>query len=220
MSIYMPEERQYELAPAGTHVATCRLVVDIGTQEGQYGKKRQLVFGWELPDELTEEDNEPFRIYRRYTYTSDRRSALRTDIESWLGRVLTADDFGRLDLTEMLGRTCMIGIKHETRQDGRAVSSIASIMAPPRGTPARRPVIGEAISFSLEDRPLRLPEFEPRERWISELIQKSPEHARATGAKPAAGSPAERLRAHLATPAEKPAPKPEPDSDLDDEIPF
>ena len=219
MAIVMPEERQYELVPAGTHVATCRLVVDLGTQEGQYGEKRQILFGWELPEELTER-GEPFGIYRRYTYTSDRRSALRTDIESWLGRGLTSNDFGKLDLAEMLGRSCLLGVKHENRE-GRNFANITSVMLPPRGTPERRSVIGDAISLSLDDRPFRKHEFEALPQWIRELIQKSPEYAKACGHRPvaaAASTTAERLRSHLAAPS--PAKGERQPNDLDDAVPF
>ena len=65
MPIVMPEERQFELPPAGTHLATCLRVVDVGTQNGQYGLRRQIIIGWELPDELTER-GDPFTLARRY----------------------------------------------------------------------------------------------------------------------------------------------------------
>ena len=51
MPITLPEEQAYELAPAGSHTAVCLRVVDLGTQAGMYGPKRQILISWELPDD-------------------------------------------------------------------------------------------------------------------------------------------------------------------------
>ena len=115
MAITLPEEKSYELSPPGSHTAICFRVVDLGTQFGMYGPKRQILISWELPDEQMA-DGRPFTVSRRYTFSSNRKSALRADIEGWLGRVLTATDFGRFDLSQLLGSTCLVGIKHETRE--------------------------------------------------------------------------------------------------------
>jgi len=125
MSIYMPEEKSFELPPAGAHIAVCNRVVDLGTQPS-FGPKHQILLSFEFPDELMS-DGRPFSISRRYNYTSAANSTLRADIEGWLGRALTAKDFGKLDLTKMLGRTCTLGIKHQSR-NGRDYANIVSIM--------------------------------------------------------------------------------------------
>ena len=54
----------YEPCPEGTHAATCVEVLDIGTQETQYGDKPQVVFGFEL----AEEDSTGRRYFRRRTH--------------------------------------------------------------------------------------------------------------------------------------------------------
>src|SRR5215472_15697436 len=113
MPIVMPSEKPRELAPPGSHIAICHMVVDLGTQPGgRYKARRQILISWELADELRS-DGQPFSISRRYGYSSDTKATLRQDIESWLGRVLTGADLGKLDLTELLGRTCTLGIKQE-----------------------------------------------------------------------------------------------------------
>ena len=108
MPIVMPEEQSYELAPPESHTAVCFRVVDFGTQAGMYGPKLQILFSWELPDELMR-TGRPFEISRRYTLSSNRKSALRADIEGWLGRTLKPADFGQFDLSQLLGTTCLIG---------------------------------------------------------------------------------------------------------------
>src|SRR5215469_18096332 len=37
------------LVPAGTHHAVCYCVADLGTQETTFGRKPQLLIGWEFP---------------------------------------------------------------------------------------------------------------------------------------------------------------------------
>ena len=165
MPIFMPNETSRELIPAGSHTAVCYRVIDCGTQPTSYGPKRQILFGFELPDELMS-GGQPFVISRRFTYSADRKSALRCEIESWLGRPLTAADFGKFDLSEMLGRTCMIGIKHDVRE-GRTYANVTSIMRPPKGVPERLSVINPATALSLDDRPFPAFEFESLPDWLA-----------------------------------------------------
>src|SRR6516164_954247 len=143
MPITLPEEQFYELTPAGSHTAVCFRVADLGTQAGMYGPKPQSLISFELPDEQMA-DGRPFTISRRYTLSSNRKSALRADIEGWLGRVLTPSDFGRFDLSQLLGTTCLIGIKHETREDGRTFANVTSVMKRPKTVPERLSCNNEA----------------------------------------------------------------------------
>jgi hypothetical protein len=219
MPITLPEEQFYELTPAGSHTAVCFRVADLGTQAGMYGPKPQILISFELPDEQMA-DGRPFTISRRYTLSSNRKSALRADIEGWLGRVLTASDFGRFDLSQLLGTTCLIGIKHETREDGRTFANVASVMKRSKAVPERVvPCINEAIALSLADRPFRQHEFEQLPQWVRDAIARSPEYEMATKPqKQISAGTKQRLKAIL---ADSPAPKLEPEvEDLDDSIPF
>src|SRR6516164_8022450 len=119
MPIYLPKETEsLILAPAGTHSAVCSRIVDLGTQSTTYGPKPQILISWELTDEAAVEER-PFTVSRVYNLSVNRKSALRSDVEGWLGRTLAAADFGRFDLAELLGRTCTVSIRHDDR-DGRA----------------------------------------------------------------------------------------------------
>jgi hypothetical protein len=217
MPIVLPDEQTYELAPPGSHTATCFRVVDVGTQPGTYGAKWQILVSWELPEEPMQ-DGRPFTISRRYTLSSNRKAALRTAVEGWLGRTLTAADFGKFDLSQLLGTTCLIGIKHETRETGRTFANVVSVMKRPKAVPERLPCSNEAVAFSLADRPFRAHEFEQLPQWLREMISRAPEYEVAT--RPQSNVNAgtrKRLRAIL---ADSPAPKPTPDTELDDRIPF
>src|SRR5215469_18163395 len=137
MTIVLPDLKQRELVPAGTHLGICTTIADLGTQAGPYGSKRQLYIAWELPDELRS-DGKPFVIGKFYTLSSDPKATLRQDIESWEGRPLTQADFGKFDISTRVGSTCMLGIAHKTNDNGGAPRAVvASVLRAPKGTPAR-----------------------------------------------------------------------------------
>jgi hypothetical protein len=213
----MPEERSFELPPPGSHVAVCFRIVDLGTQTGQYGPRAQILFSWELPDEL-QADGRPFTISRRYGLSSGRKSSLRADVEGWLGRVLTGNDFGKFDLSTLLGTTCLIGIKHEVREDGRTFANVTSVMRRPKAVAERMPPSNEAVSLSLAERPFRRFEYEQLPEWVRNVIAQSPEYAAAIAPRPPViAATKQRLKGIL---ADHPAPKPEPVvQPLDDELP-
>jgi len=175
----MPEERPRDLPPTGAHTAVCFRVIDLGTQQTPFGTKRQVYISWELPDERMG-NGQPHTAGRYYTYSSDERATLRGDIEGWLGRPLTNSDFGKFDLTTLLGMTCLLGIKHETKND-KTRAAIASVMKPAKGVQPRLPLINPGIALSLNDRPFDFLSFEQLPSWLRETIAKSPEYSAATG---------------------------------------
>jgi hypothetical protein len=215
MPITLPEEKQRELPPSGTHGAVCSLVADLGTQPGgKYPARRQVLLSFELTDEARVDGN-PFVVSRTFGFSSTAGSHLRAFLESWFGRSLTADDFGKMDLAERLGATCMLGIMHETRDDGRIFANISSVMAPAKGTPTRLPPRGPAMSFSLSDRPFDRETFEALPEWIRQKIAASPEYKDIINPAASLVSVEERLRARLASSASAPA-SPNPAEQLRD----
>jgi hypothetical protein len=218
MPIIMPEERSYELPPPGSHTAICFRVIDLGTQQSTFGAKPQIMFSWELTDELMA-DGKPFGISRRYTFSANRKAALRQDVEGWLGRVLTGSDFGKLDLSELLGSACLIGVKHEMREDGRTFANVVSVMKRAKGVPERMSPTNEAVSFSLADRPFRQHDYDCLPSWLQEVIARSPEYREVIAASKqptvSVKTASRKLRSIMAdAPASKPVENP-----LDDVIP-
>jgi hypothetical protein len=205
MPILMPEEKIYEIPPAGAHTAICIRIVDLGTQTSQFGAKPTLWVGWELADERTSE-GKPFAIGRHYNWSSAPRAALRQDIEGWLGRTLSATDFGKLDLTDFLGRTCVLAIKHEAQAD-RTRAVINAVMKPPKGVKGRMSPSVPGIALALGDRPFDYGSYEALPPWLRDTIAKSPEYQAAVN--PGAGPP--RPLAPRSVPLRE---------ELSDEIPF
>jgi hypothetical protein len=228
--IPMPALRPRELPPAGSHIGVCYALVELGTQsvefEGKRELKSQLRISFELPGERMS-DNRPFVIGRTFTYSSDPRSALRCEIESWLGRPLANEEFGRLDLAERVGCSAVVGIKHAAGKNGD-YAQLTGIMKVPQGVPERQAPINPVVVFSFAA-------FDPEiyrqlPNWLQEVIARSPEYrALGKGGAPSELTVTERLRQMLNRPAVAATAPPAPATpatplpplrdDLDDDIP-
>jgi hypothetical protein len=220
----MPRQQTREIATAGSHLGVCYQLVELGTQptefQGQSGKRPQLRFTFELRDQLLQ-DGHPMAIGRTYTYSSDPRATLRQDIEGWLGRPLTEDDFGELDLAERIGCTAVLGVKHELGRNGREYANLASIMRPPASVMERMPPINPPLVFSLAafDRDT----YDALPEWMRGTIAKSPEYqAIIRAAEPLLDDPLPtRLKKRLQPPAGRPETQAvSQGDDIDDDIPF
>src|SRR5690554_5665654 len=105
--------KTYPPAPAGTHLAICVQVIDIGTQYSRYYDKwsHKVLIGWELPDEQNE-DGEPWLVWNRYTLSLHENSALRGHLQSWRGRSFTEEELKGFHLKNILDKPCMLTITH------------------------------------------------------------------------------------------------------------
>lgn len=144
----------FDIAPAGNHVAICYGVVDLGEHEqewqGKVSLKHRVRISWELCDELMS-DGRPFSISKEYTLSLNEKATLRHDLESWRGRPFTDAELSGFDIFVLLGKPCMVNVVHKPKRDGSggyaAVSSVAAI---PKGMPARDQV-NPSIRFSMEE---------------------------------------------------------------------
>ena len=218
MRITIPREREREIAPAGSHNATCYCCVDLGTQSTPYGAKRQLYVAWELPNELNSK-GKPFQVGKFYNLTGDARGALRQDLESWFGRVFDQGELERIDLLEeLIGRTGTLGLMHQANQNGQLRAQVASIMLPRRGTAERLQVVNAPIKFGLEDG-LDRNAYDELPEWLRNIVARSPEYQQAVA--PEMQRPTDvRLKEHLGGKKRPAAGTAGADRDLDDEIPF
>ncbi len=168
-------------APAGNHVARCFSVVDCGThtETGPFGTKtnRKIKISWELPDELhtfkEERGPEPFSVHKQYNFTTNEKSGLRKDLESWRGKPFTAEELETFDLKNLVGAPCMLNVVHVTKAD-RTYANIQGISPIPKSlkntlpAPHNPPVFwtvgdGQDATFS------KLPEF--MQKYILEAAE-------------------------------------------------
>lgn len=127
----------FVLCPAGTHLAVCVDVVDLGqvktTWQGKEKTQHKARLVWQINERNA--DGKPFIAQRRYTVSLDERAALRKDLESWRGRTFSEDELNGFDVESVIGVGCMLSVVHETR-DGKTYDNVNAVMRPPRGTAA------------------------------------------------------------------------------------
>jgi len=127
--------------PAGSHIAICDMVIDIGIQPGtgMYPKPKQQVYiRFELPNERIEFEKDgkkqvsPAVIGRTYTASMNEKANLRHHLESWRGKQFTDEEAESFDVAAILGKPCMITVMHSQKGD-RTYANIAGIGGLPKG---------------------------------------------------------------------------------------
>jgi hypothetical protein len=218
MRITIPREQPREIAPPGSHDATCYCIADLGTQTTQYGAKRQIYIAWKLPDEKTTKGR-PHALGKFYNLVSDARGNLRQDLESWLGRVLQDNELCEIDLcSELIGRTATLGVAHDLDKNSRPRAVVTSVMLPRRGVPQRTQTLNAPMAFGLEDG-FDKAVYDILPEWLRGIITRSPEYKQAIAPDATKGTTAERLKRHLGN-GEEDGSLPRAEDDLDDDIPF
>lgn len=174
---------QRPLTPAGTHLAFCYSVVDLGThtEEGQYGKKtnRKIRVSWELPEERAVFDpskgEQPYSISKTYNFTMGEKSTLRRDLEAWRGKSFTPKEMDEFELRKIVGTSCMVTVKHADK-GGTTYDNVDSVTSVPRS------LKDAALNMDTHNATLyyevSLGEGEPFNRlpdWMKDMIRASKE---------------------------------------------
>lgn len=161
------------IIPAGTHVARCYGMIDLGTQYSEkFGNwSHKVLVQWELPNELMD-DGRPLAISKKYTISLNEKSNLRKDLESWLGRSITEkEEREGFSLGSMLGAPCLLSIIH-TENGNKVYANVAGVMSVPKGTTVPD-LVNPLVSYDVENGAdgvfAKLPE------WIRAMIAESRE---------------------------------------------
>lgn len=182
-----PNESNFAPAPNGPHPAACFRIIDLGTQDGSYkGKatrKRKLMISWELFTEETMTDGRPFIVSKTFTWSMSEKAGLRQMLESWRGKAFEDADFdqkGGFQIQSILGKPCLLNIKHETAQDGsgKVYANIDSITRLPKGMTVGGPTNPMTFVWLSHDE-FDARAFESLSDRLKETIQKAPEYRQA-----------------------------------------
>jgi hypothetical protein len=185
MFLPQPTEGNFEPAPAGTHVAICYRVIDLGTQESVYnGEKksaRKVMISWEFPNEV-KADGKPFVVSAIYTWSMHEKSTLRKTLEAWRGAAFTEADFKpptAFDVRNILGKSCTLSVVHVQKGD-RTYANVSSVGKAMKGavTPA---LVNDTVYLWLH--PDRFDEavFNSLSEHLRTKIAGSPEYAALRG---------------------------------------
>ena len=208
--MYIPEPSggDFELAPAGAHVATCFRFIDLGMQlidyQGQKKTQRKVLLSWELSEErLTKGEfaGQPFTVGKKYTWSMSEKASLRKDLESWRSRAFVEADFkgpNRFNIRNVVGASCLLQISHEDN-DGKTYANIKAITSLPKGMVKPEP-INKPVYFCLEKEFFDNSVLDGLSDKLKDIIKVSPEYLELIGA----GTPEKQTFVR----------------DLDDEVPF
>lgn len=150
----------FTLVPAGTHLAVCDQVVDLGKQRivsQMYGEsvKHQVYIRWQITEERVEWEVDgqkkegPAVIGKTYTLSLGDKANLRKDLQAWRGKPFTPDELRGFDIAKLLGVPATITVTH-TEKDGKTYSNVASVGGIPKGMP-KPGLEGEALLYDNEN---------------------------------------------------------------------
>lgn len=161
---------------AGTHIARCVSIIDIGMQHSEYqGKptsREQIIIGWEVPEERvqTEDGDKPAFASEFFTNSLNEKAKLRHVLESWRGLAFTEAELEGFDLQAILDKPCQLTVIHEAKADGGVKAKISgvtplhkSMTCPPRENPL--------VVFDIDNPDMKL--FDSFSDGMKKLIEKS-----------------------------------------------
>lgn len=181
MASIIVSEKTGPQVPAGTHVATCFRIVDLGLQpDTGFGEKEKLVLFFELPHERIVIDGKevPMGISKFYTKSLGKRASLRKDLEAWRGRPFTKEELEGFKMEAILGKSCQLQVI-----DDEGKSKIAAIVGLPKGTdvpPAQNPLVEYSVSEGRES-----PKFAKLPEWVRTMAEQCAEWNPSSQSKPA-----------------------------------
>ena len=116
---------QREPVKAGMHVATCYMLVDLGTHIGrpEYGSKRErkVQLAWEIASQRVEFEkdgeqiNRPAAVYKKFTASLHEKSTMLKILKSWRERDFTPEELEGFDMKSIIGAPCLINITHSPK---------------------------------------------------------------------------------------------------------
>lgn len=175
----------YKPIDAGTYVARCFSMVQIGTVESEYmGETKELNkvrVTWELPNELKVykegEDAKPLTVSKKFTLSLHEKANLRKFLESWRGKSFNEEEAKKFNISKLLGVPCMLSVIHKTSKQGKVYADISSVSSLPKGLECP-PQINSNFEFSFT--PYEQDKFDSLPDWLKDEIKTSKEYKQMT----------------------------------------
>jgi hypothetical protein len=174
----------FKRVPAGSHIARCFSVADLGTHttNNQYGEKtnRRIRLAWEIFGE--DENNQPLTvdidgksmpltINKTYTLSLAEKASLRKDLSAWRGRDFTAEELKAFDVSKLVGAYSMLNVT-VSETNGKTYSNVAGISPLHKSMEKPSPVHKNQL-FDLDDVDMGV--FNTFHESLQDYIKESPE---------------------------------------------
>lgn len=178
MKFAAKQSADFEIVPAGNHVAILNGIVDLGIQPGRgmYPNPRHEVYmRFELCNERIKYQKDgkdvegPMSIGRTFTASMSEKANLRKFIEGWFGKQFPSDGAAEaFEFKQLLGRQCLLNVTHNER-GGKTYANITSAAPIPRGMQVVVKQENPSLFFSLAEPDDKV--FESLPKWLKEKIQ-------------------------------------------------
>lgn len=166
-----------QLPPAGTHVARCYQMIDLGTHDkewkGVMKKKHEIRISWELPLETADfgKGEQPFSVSKTYTLSLSEKANLLHDLQTWRSRPFTETELESFDVATVIGAPCMVTVTH-VEKNGKSYANVTAVTAMPKGMTC--PVaVNPHTEFSLETHDEQV--FRALPQFLQDIITSSDE---------------------------------------------
>lgn len=157
-------------APADVHNAVCIGVYDLGTQQTNFGSKRQLLILWELDSQKDSGHN--YVVSRKYGMSLHQKAEFRKLLESWAGRKVTPEEEQNgFDASTLAGKPCAVQIIHN-ESNGNTYANVGAVTKLMKGMTALKPE-NPIVSYSFDDHGKNIPDGTPE--WVAKQIKLSAE---------------------------------------------
>jgi len=185
MSFIVEDKGNFEVVPAGAHLARCYRIVDLGTQKSEYmvevKYQHKIMLGWEIHctndsgEPIKMRDGRPFAIFKNYTLSWSEKATLRGDLQSWRGKPFSQEEMRKFDLKNIIGQWCMLNVIERAGQDGKMYVNVAGVSPVP--AVIKKSGLPEAVNatelFNLSDPDMAM--FDSFSENLKKKIQSSPE---------------------------------------------
>lgn len=123
----------FEVPPADNHLARLVAMLDLGTHARTFKEKvtdvHQIYLCWELLGCPMSGSKFNHVIGERYTLSLSPKAHLTAVVRTLLGKDYRED--GENDLANMLGRSCMVEVKHVAGGEGKTYANVAAVSSVP-----------------------------------------------------------------------------------------
>ena len=193
MAINISSSSNFTPAPAGSHVARCFRVLDLGTHDenwqGNVNSNRKILLQFELPNEKhvfhEERGEEPFTVQREFTASLGKKANLRAFLEGWRGRSFTDEELKKFDIAALAGKACLVNVIHK-ESNGKTYANIQSAMVLPKGMVCPS-AINPIVTFSLEENEFDEAVLAALPEWLRNKIGESKEYKAICNDTPSSG---------------------------------
>ena len=182
MSLIAKKKTAAQVQPleAGTYIAVCVGVIDIGEQKSELYSSYapQVIFIFEIPSArvMIDGEDKPRWLSEIYRVSLNEKANLAKMLTSWRGKAFTEEEADGFDLSTMLGKACQPQVLTTTRKDGTPANRIAGVFGLPKGFAEPTPE-NPTLLYSIEDGENDV--FTSLPEWIRDKIARSVEWQRA-----------------------------------------